>query len=310
MPELDGIDVSYAQGVIGWDAVARTPGLNLAMARIARGTTTDTRASANIPAIRARFGLRGWYQFLLPGLDPSSYATTVMRLTGGHVAGEFVFGDVEGEWDKKGRLLHGPPSVDEVARWVGAVTGAYGPHVGVYAGGGWAGWRDPRLADVLRLIPDYRPQFESPPGGAHVWQWGGDRKPGWRPGAIVDGIANNVDSNQVVDWDKLHVTAGADGFPPMGRTGRGMSATRTMTGLDLEDEMQMLVQANGDDAVWITNLIMKSWVPNPTAIAADQFLLHLADVHMVEPIDLHVYGPVVGPMPPGAARDAWGMLMG
>jgi hypothetical protein len=230
-----------------------------------------------------------------------------MRLTGGHQEGEFVFCDVEGEWDKDGKLIHGPPSVNEVAAWVQAVTAAYGPHVGVYAGVSWSGWRDERFAGVLRAIPDYRPKVTSPPQGADIWQWGGNRKPGWRPGAIVPGIANNVDSNLVVDWDRLHQIVGLDGAP----TRTGFEPDPADGGPDQEDDdMYLLVQANDDDIVWITNLIMKSWVPNPVALQADQFLLHLADVHMVDPVDLQVYGPVVGPLPPGAPRDAWGMKTG
>lgn len=80
-PTLDGIDVSYYQGTIDWDAVAAS-GIDFAFIRTNDGDFEDPQFARNWSEARRAGVIRGVYQFFRPNLDPIVQANTMLDMMG------------------------------------------------------------------------------------------------------------------------------------------------------------------------------------------------------------------------------------
>jgi lysozyme len=78
---LDGIDVSYWQGEIDWDAVAGA-GVTFAFIRVGDGLFEDPRFDENWAEARRVGVVRGVYQFFRPGTDPVDQAEILIGRMG------------------------------------------------------------------------------------------------------------------------------------------------------------------------------------------------------------------------------------
>jgi lysozyme len=87
-PTTSGIDVSYYQGDIGWDRVARA-GVKFAFIRAYDGTAVfDGKFVANWQGAAQAKVLRGPYQYFRPELSPIDQADVLIRALRTHGTGE------------------------------------------------------------------------------------------------------------------------------------------------------------------------------------------------------------------------------
>jgi len=80
-PTLDGIDVSYWQGTIDWDAVS-DDGIVFAFIRAADGLFEDPKFEENWGEARRVGIIRGAYQYFRPGIDATEQANLLLRKIG------------------------------------------------------------------------------------------------------------------------------------------------------------------------------------------------------------------------------------
>lgn len=78
---IEGIDVSYYQGNIDWNAV-KASGRDFAIARISDNLFQDTKFAQNWQGIKDVGMIRGAYQFFRPAGDPNAQADLVIQKVG------------------------------------------------------------------------------------------------------------------------------------------------------------------------------------------------------------------------------------
>jgi lysozyme len=78
---VKGLDVSYYQGTVDWQAVAST-GVGFAIARVGHGNTLDTQFETNWPAISQAGLVRGAYLYFQPATDANAQADMVVNAIG------------------------------------------------------------------------------------------------------------------------------------------------------------------------------------------------------------------------------------
>lgn len=206
-PTVTGIDVSYWQGTIDWEAVA-ADGIDYAFIRATHGLgTIDTQFDANWAGARANGILRGVYQFFSPDEDPIAQADLMLEMMGPLEADDL------------------PPVIDveavdgqapeEIARkvglWLEHVQAATGRTPIIYTGKYF--WNDNVGSAAFSGYPLWHAQYTSAscPDLANAWSdW-----TFWQTSSTgsVAGISGNVDTD-VFNGDYDQLLALADGTPP------------------------------------------------------------------------------------------------
>jgi hypothetical protein len=208
MPHNDGFDVSHYQGAdFPWEW-SRGEGHDLASCKATEGThyVDPTFAHNRAAMASAGFRYRGMYCWIKPKLDVAAQVDHFVATVGDLALGEFVQIDCE----------EPPLTAEQMWTAYSALTKRYPGRVIIYAGFFFAGWTsDPRLAHCPWWLAWYGPStFEklreraaakglSLPWQPIVWQWGGGKE-----GDTVPGSEKGVDSNQIVDRDRLDALAG------------------------------------------------------------------------------------------------------
>jgi len=136
-PTVDGIDVSFYQGVIDWNRVAQSS-VKFAIVRIGDGLGEDEQFENNWSGARNAGLIRGSYQFFRAARDPDALADIVVRKVG-----RLGPGDLPVVLDLEGASIQDQAPATVIAnarRWLAAVEAGTGKRPIIYTG--YYVWRD------------------------------------------------------------------------------------------------------------------------------------------------------------------------
>jgi lysozyme len=210
-----GIDVSYYQGDIDWNAVAGA-GYGFAITRINHSDFMDPKFDQNWAAIKEVGMLRGAYQYFEPGEDVATQAQIVIDKLG--MLGP---GDLPAVIDVETTSGVGPAQVeDAVGEWLQLVEAGTGKKPIIYTGKYF--WQDnvgsTAFSDYLLWHAQYpnacQPPVDPPPGCSScaniAEQWSEVAVWQYSSSGSVPGISGNVDLN-VFNGNLAELTAIANG---------------------------------------------------------------------------------------------------
>jgi len=187
---VPGIDVSYWQGAINWDAV-KGSGKAFAIARISDGTYLDTHFDTNWAEMKRVGLIRGAYQFFRPGQDVNRLADIVIGKVGRLGDGDLpVTIDVEATDGQSAATI-----VSKMKTWIAKVEAGTGKKPIIYSGKYF--WQDnvgnsKDFLDHLLWIPAYGPTCPNLPDG--VWStWAFFQ---YTDSSTVPGISGGVDGDK------------------------------------------------------------------------------------------------------------------
>ena len=195
-----GIDVSYYQGTIDWNAVAGD-GYSFAIARINHSDFMDPQFDANWAGIKNVGLVRGAYQYFEPGEDPVWQAEVVVEKVGMLGPGDLpVVIDVE----TTSGLTDKAAIVASIAEWIDIVEAGTGKTPIIYTGKYF--WQDNVSSDAFADVPLWHAQYpnacqppQTPPpecGCANIAdQWTDWLLWQYTSSGSVAGIVGNVDTN-------------------------------------------------------------------------------------------------------------------
>lgn len=144
--QVYGIDVSYYQGDIDWNAVAGA-GYKFAITRINDGDFMDPKFDENYAAIREVGMIRGAYQFFRPGSDVATQAQIVIDKVG-----KLGVGDLPVTLDVEATDGVGPAAIaDKIGQWIALVEEATGKPPIIYTGKYF--WQDNVASDAFADYP-------------------------------------------------------------------------------------------------------------------------------------------------------------
>lgn len=196
---VHGIDVSYYQGSVNWDAVA-ADGYQFAITRINHGDFMDPEFDANWEGIKQVGMIRGAYQYFDPGGDVAWQAQVVVDKLGMLAPGDLpAVIDVEATDG-----LSGPAIVNAVSEWIEIVEAGTGKTPILYTGKYF--WQDNVGSSAFSDIPLWHAQYpnacqppNNPPpscGCANIAdQWSDVLVWQYSSSGSVGGISGNVDLN-------------------------------------------------------------------------------------------------------------------
>ncbi len=229
MPRRDGIDVSYAQGIIDWAKVGSL-GMRWGATKATEGSGyVDKPWLATNRAALALYGFRyrGLYHWLRLDSAVSSQVAHFLRAVGPLAPGEFVMLDAETD-QATGR----DPTAENCQAWCEGVEAVTGRPVVVYTGVFVDGGRIAHMA-----VHTNRPLVIAAYVDEHVlngalvnaglpkpaaWRWIGT-------GGTCPGVAGDVDCDQINDPAAFDLSAGL--------TGGSSRSSRMLSGLLQEDDM-------------------------------------------------------------------------
>ncbi|WP_169796413.1 GH25 family lysozyme [Chondromyces crocatus] len=186
-PTVEGIDVSYWQQHVDWQAVADA-GIQFAIARVSHGTR-DTFFDANWAGIKAAGLVRGAYQYYLADHDPLEQAELMIEAIGTLQDGDLPpVIDIEShEGQDRETILAG------LRLWLDRVEGALGRKPIIYTGKYF--WQDfvasDEFVDHPLWIPNYSNDCPNLPNGT----WSDWTFFQYSSTGSVPGISGNVDRN-------------------------------------------------------------------------------------------------------------------
>lgn len=186
---VEGIDVSFWQQDVDWDAVA-ADGIKFAIARASYGASKDTYFDQNWAGMKSAGLVRGGYQYWLPGQDPIAQAQAMLDIMGPLEAGDLPpVVDVE-QTDGLGAA----EIASRLTQWVQHVEAAIGRKPIIYSGKYF--WQDNVKSDAFVDYPLWIPNYslecpDLPNGYWSDWQFFQYTSTG-----NVNGVAGNVDRNQ------------------------------------------------------------------------------------------------------------------
>ncbi len=230
-PTVKGIDVSYYQGTIDWQAVASS-GVAFAITRLNDGSYHDPQFERNWSEIKAKGLVRGAYQFFEPNDDATWQANLVVNAVGRLGSDDLpVMLDVE--WTA------GTPNAAELSTWLHVVEAGTGKKPMIYtAVGYWNQYFNGQFGDYPLVVANYGvscPNLPNSWSGWNFWQWGG---------AGVPGIAGNVDQNVFNGTlEQLHAFAGGGGG------GGDMLEPNVAVGTNLDGRLEVFARAGQQQIV-------------------------------------------------------------
>jgi lysozyme len=190
-PTVKGIDVSYYQGTIDWNAV-KNDGVKYAFIRVSDGLNTiDTKFSANWSGSRNAGIYHGAYQFFRPSQDAIAQADLLLSKIGSTIAADDLPPVIDVEASDG---LSASAVAAGVHAWVEHVTAVLGRRPIIYTGKYF--WQDSVGDADETASPLWHAQYTSAacPNIADAW-------PNWAiwqysSTGSVDGIAGNVDMDR------------------------------------------------------------------------------------------------------------------
>ena len=204
-----GIDVSYYQGVIDWNAV-RNAGIKFAFVRVSDGNAfSDPKFTANWNGARQAGIIRGAYQFFRPNQNVTAQADKMIAAIGTYEPGDLPpVVDVEATGGLSATAIQ-----SRLRTWVDRVKNALGVTPIIYTGKYF--WRDEvgapaSFAPNPLWIAQYTSLCPDIPGPWQRWTF-------WQytDSGHVAGISGNVDMNRFNgSLSDLQVFVGASTSPP------------------------------------------------------------------------------------------------
>lgn len=227
-----GIDVSYYQGNINWEAVA-SDGYSFAITRINHADFMDPQFDANWAGIKQVGLIRGAYQYFEPGDDPVAQANIVVEKVGKLGPGDLpVVIDVE----TTSGLTDKAAIVDSIAAWMDIVESGTGKKPIIYTGKYF--WQDNVSSSDFADYPLWHAQYpnacqppaSAPPGCGSCAniadQWSDWLLWQYTSSGSVAGIAGNVDTNVFKgSYEDLVAYASQGGF---GASVESLTAPKTV----------------------------------------------------------------------------------
>jgi GH25 family lysozyme M1 (1,4-beta-N-acetylmuramidase) len=179
---LPGIDVSYWQQTIDWDAVAGD-GYHFAIARISDGTYMDTQFDRNWTEIRRVGMVRGAYQFYEPTVDSNTQADIVVNAVGWLGEGDLPV-TLDVEW------TDGTPNAGDIGEWVARVRAGTGKTPMIYTAlGYWDQYFSTEFGELPLWVANWDVNCPNLPSSWSNWVF-------WQTGGgPVAGISGNVDQD-------------------------------------------------------------------------------------------------------------------
>ena len=181
-PTTPGIDVSYYQGNIDWNAVAGG-GYAFGVTRINDGSFDDPTFGTNWAGIKAAGLVRGAYQFYEPTDSPVDQANTAVAAVGMLGQGDLpVMLDVE--WTS------GTPNAADIGTWIDIVTQGTGKRPMIYtASGYWNQYFTTEFGDIDLWVANWSVSCPGLPSSWSSWSF-------WQTGGgAVPGISGDVDQD-------------------------------------------------------------------------------------------------------------------
>ena len=189
-PLTKGIDVSFWQGVIDWQALADA-GVKFAFIRAGDGLGTDTQFRRNWAEAKRVGILRGAYVFFRARHSGEEQARVLLRNLGGDVGELPPVLDIEG---KGGEGQTREKILLEMRRWIAVMREAVGRDPMIYTGSFWHfSIGSDEFSDLALWTADYSERTRSSgcpgvPGGWRRWTFWQTSSRGRLPG-----IRGNVD---------------------------------------------------------------------------------------------------------------------
>lgn len=186
---VQGIDVSFWQQDVNWDAVA-ADGVKFAFARASYGTSKDTYFDQNWAGMKAAGLVRGAYQYWLPSKDPIAQAQAMLD-----IVGPLSGGDLPPVVDVEQTDGLGPAEItSRLTQWVQHVEAAIGRKPIIYSGKYF--WQDNVKSTAFLEYPLWIPNYsltcpDLPNGTWDSWHFFQYTSTG-----SVSGVAGNVDRNE------------------------------------------------------------------------------------------------------------------
>ena len=200
---IDGIDVSYWQGTIDWNAVAGD-GIEFAFIRVSDGLTYyDTEFQTNWANARAAGIVRGAYQYFRPGEDAVAQAQLLLSEMGSLQAGDLPpVIDVETTDGYSATQV-----ADAVSDWIYTVETETGRMPIIYTGSYF--WESSvataDFEDYPLWVANWHASCPDTPDYWNHWEFWQTSCTGW-----VNGISGNVDTN-LFNGDLATLLAFAEG---------------------------------------------------------------------------------------------------
>ncbi len=227
-PTVHGIDVSYYQGNIDWNAVAAA-GHKFAIVRHSDGYFHDPKFQQNWEGVRAAGMIRGVYQWFEPNQDPVRQADELVAAVGVLGPGDLpVMADVE----EPGPNVPSPAVYAARLRvWVDRVRAGTGRDPMIYTGHYY--WPQYLATTEFSDLPLVHAQYTSRPcpnipdawANWTIWQYSST--------GSVPGIVGNVDMNRFNGTEaQLQELAGASMDPECANPNYGGCAGTVITRCD------------------------------------------------------------------------------
>jgi lysozyme len=203
---LQGIDVSYAQGLIDWDQVANSKLIDFAFCKASEAVHTDPQFKRNWEAIKAHGLIRGAYHFARLNIDPVVEANYFVEVVGSLDPTHMLVLDVEAA------SVSGVQFTDWNIAWLETVEKKTGTTPIVYTGGPFFNSHGGSLnADTVQRLshfPLWLAAYTVDPKkyiptiwkglGWKFWQRSGDTAAAGDTPLQVPGIHGNVDRDNFV----------------------------------------------------------------------------------------------------------------
>ncbi|MCC6557624.1 MAG: hypothetical protein IT372_32120 [Polyangiaceae bacterium] len=186
---VEGIDVSFWQGDIDWQAVKGT-GVAFAIARASYGVSKDTYFDANWAGIKSVGLVRGAYQYFLADQDPIAQADVILDAMGPLGPGDLPpVIDVESTEGQSAAVIAG-----KVGQWLAHVEAAIGRKPIIYTGKYF--WQDHVASDAFNGYPLWIPNYSLSCPDLPNGYWTDWVMFQYSSTGSYDGISGNVDQDQ------------------------------------------------------------------------------------------------------------------
>lgn len=278
---VEGIDVSYYQDTIDWDAV-KGAGIGFGITRVNHGGFFDPKFYENWDAMKARGMIRGAYQFFNPDDDVAAQAQTLIDAVG--VLGP---GDLPAVLDVEVTNGVGPATISSrVQQWVDLVEAATGKPPIIYTGSYF--WNDNVGTTAVNDHPLWIAHYTSGcPNLPTAWSdWAFHQ---YTSTGSVPGIAGNVDRNR---WNGSYADLEAFAAGPV------TQADWAAEFVSLTAPKQLELGATGTVTIVLKNVGLATW-DGSTRLGTTEPRDHASPLAAPSWIGPDRPAAVVGTVPPG-----------
>lgn len=188
-PTVEGIDVSFWQQDVDWQAV-KDSGIGFGIARVSYGVSKDTYFDANWAGMKSVDLVRGGYQFYLADQDPIAQAELMVEALGQLGQGDFApVLDIETTEGQSAATI-----IDGMKQWLGHVEAATGRKPIIYTGKYF--WQDNIASSDFSAYPLWIPNYSFDCPNLPDGYWDDWELFQYTDSGSVPGVSGNVDRNR------------------------------------------------------------------------------------------------------------------